>query len=115
MVHPVVDKQKLFTFEINGDTWTVNLVNFIDNTLDIFGQTKFETLEVLLRKDLPASLIRKTLIHEVTHVWLYESGHDPNQEAFTDEDICCVTANAYDFINSILKEAEKDDKSHHNI
>ena len=45
------------------------------------------------------------LKHELTHVWLYEYGHNQNDDkTFSYEDVCEVVASSNDFINEIIKE-----------
>lgn len=56
----------------------------------------------MLLKD-QANII-KTLKHELTHVWLYEYGHNQNDEkTFTYEDVCEIVASSNDFINETVK------------
>lgn len=55
----------------------------------------------MLLKD-QANII-KTLKHELTHVWLYEYGHNQNDDkTFSYEDVCEVVASSNDFINEIV-------------
>lgn len=57
----------------------------------------------MLLKD-QANIIR-TLKHELTHVWLYEYGHNQNDDkTFTYEDVCEVVASSNDFINEIVDQ-----------
>ena len=106
------NRVELFTFAMNGDEWTVYLVDIIDENSNIYGQTIYSTNTVLLRR-LPYNLMRKTFIHEFTHVWLFETGRDPDVERrFGDEEVCCMYSHMFDnltnimemFENAILKE-----------
>ena len=57
----------------------------------------------MLLKD-QANII-KTLKHELTHVWLYEYGHNQNDDkTFSYEDVCEVLASSNDFINEIVEQ-----------
>ena len=57
----------------------------------------------MLLKD-KANII-KTLKHELTHVWLYEYGHNQNEDkTFSYEDVCEVVASSNDFINEIVRQ-----------
>ena len=78
------------------------------------GVTIYRSQKIMLLKD-QANII-KTLKHELTHVWLYEYGHNQNEDkTFTYEDVCEVVASINDFINEIVqeyleqKESYKDD------
>ena len=95
-------------FKINNTEWkieevdeaTINNEMKADGTL---GVTIYRTQKVMLLKD-QANII-KTLKHELTHVWLYEYGHNQNDDkTFTYEDVCEMVASSNDFINEIIKE-----------
>lgn len=95
-------------FKINNTEWkieevdeaTINNEMKADGTL---GVTIYRTQKVMLLKD-QANII-KTLKHELTHVWLYEYGHNQNDDkTFTYEDVCEIVASSNDFINEIIKE-----------
>ena len=66
------------------------------------GYTDYQEAKIYL-KFLDLHLLHKTLIHELTHVWLYENGHNQSDRQFDNEDICEINANSYDFIYDILK------------
>ena len=51
--------------------------------------------------------IVKTLKHELTHVWLYEYGHNQHEKEFNFEDICEIVASSNDFINEIIEKLKK--------
>ena len=95
-------------FEINNTEWNIEEVDeaTINNEMKAdgtLGVTIYRTQKVMLLKD-QANII-KTLKHELTHVWLYEYGHNQNDDkTFTYEDVCEVVASSNDFINEIVKE-----------
>ena len=98
----------MFKFKINNtersieevDEATINNEMKADGTL---GVTIYKTQKIMLLKD-QANII-KTLKHELTHVWLYEYGHNQNDEkTFTYEDVCEIVASINDFINEIVQE-----------
>ena len=67
------------------------------------GVTIYRNQKIMLLKN-QANII-KTLKHELTHVWLYECGHNQNNEkTFTYEDVCEVVASINDFINEIINK-----------
>ena len=101
-------KKKDMKFKINNTEWTIEEVDeaTINNEMKndgTLGVTIYKTQKVMLLKD-QANII-KTLKHELTHVWLYEYGHNQNDDkTFTYEDVCEVVASSNDFINEIVKE-----------
>lgn len=94
-------------FKINNTEWTIEEVDeaTINNEMKAdgtLGVTIYKTQTIMLLKD-QANII-KTLKHELTHVWLYEYGHNQNDDkTFSYEDVCEVVANSNDFINEIVQ------------
>lgn len=94
-------------FKINNTEWTIEEVDeaTINNEMKsdgTLGVTIYRTQTIMLLKD-QANII-KTLKHELTHVWLYEYGHNQNDEkTFTYEDVCEIVASSNDFINEIVQ------------
>lgn len=95
-------------FKINNTEWTIEEVDEAtinnetksDGTL---GLTIYKTQTIMLLKD-QANII-KTLKHELTHVWLYEYGHNQTDDkTFGYEDACEVVASSNDFINEVVKQ-----------
>ena len=106
-----VSKEKMmimFKFKINNAEWTIEEVDeaTINNEMKAdgtLGVTIYKTQKIMLLKN-QANII-KTLKHELTHVWLYEYGHNQNDEkTFTYEDVCEVVASINDFINEIVEQ-----------
>lgn len=94
-------------FEINNTEWTIELVDeaTINNEMknDALGVTIYKTQTIMLLKD-QANII-KTLKHELTHVWLFEYGHNQNDDkTFSYEDVCEIVASSNDFINEIVNQ-----------
>lgn len=100
-------------FKINGTEWTIKVVDEAtinnemksDNTL---GVTIYKTQEILLL-DSQVNII-KTLKHELTHVWLYEYGHNQAEKEFNCEDVCEIVASINDFINEVVNEYKSEHK-----
>lgn len=95
-------------FKINNTEWiieevdeaTINNEMKADGTL---GVTIYKTQKIMLLKD-QVNII-KTLKHELTHVWMYEYGHNQNDDkTFSYEDVCEVVASSNDFINEIVRQ-----------
>jgi hypothetical protein len=95
-------------FKINNTEWLIEEVDeaTINNEMKsdgTLGVTIYRTQTIMLLKD-QANII-KTLKHELTHVWLYEYGHNQNDDkTFSYEDVCEVVASSNDFINEVIKE-----------
>lgn len=104
-------KKKDMKFKINNTEWTIEEVDeaTINNEMkndESLGVTIYKTQKVMLLKD-QANII-KTLKHELTHVWLYEYGHNQNDDkTFTYQDVCEVVASINDFINEIVSKYSK--------
>ncbi len=95
-------------FKINGTEWTIEEVDeaTINNEMKqdgILGVTIYTPQKIMLLRE-QANII-KTLKHELTHVWLYEYGHNQNDDkSFSCEDICEIVASSNDFINKIIEK-----------
>lgn len=95
-------------FKINNTEWNIEEVDeaTINNEMKAdgtLGVTIYKTQKIMLLKDQTNTI--KTLKHELTHVWLYEYGHNQNDDkTFTYEDVCEVVASSNNFINEIIKE-----------
>lgn len=94
-------------FKINNIEWTIEEVDeaTINNEMKCegtLGVTIYKIQKIMLLKD-QANII-KTLKHELTHVWLYEYGHNQNDDkTFSYEDVCEIVASINDFINEIVQ------------
>ena len=68
-----------------------------------YGQTRFQKQIVLIDKDLSVERKRKTLIHELTHVYIreYLTSRDinPNEEV-----LCDIHANCHDIVHKIVED-----------
>lgn len=94
-------------FKINGTEWTIRLVNEAEMNNDGYlGLTTYKTQEILLLKN-QANILR-TLKHELTHVWLWEYGHNQHEKEFNFEDICEIVASSNDFVNEIVDKFKKE-------
>ena len=105
------EERKIMKFKINNTEWiieevddaTINNETKEDETL---GVTIYKNQKIMLLKD-QANII-KTLKHELTHVWLYEYGHNQNDDkTFSYEDVCEVVASSNDFINEIVDRYQR--------
>lgn len=98
-------------FKINNTEWLIEEVDeaTINNEMKsdgTLGVTIYRTQTIMLLKD-QANII-KTLKHELTHVWLYEYGHNQNDDkTFSYEDVCEIVASSNDFINEVVNKYSK--------
>ena len=111
----------IMDFNLNGNKYELYFTDKPDNDEDTFGLTDFATGRVDIKKDLSENQILRTIKHELTHIWLYEYGHNQHDEnkTFNFEDVCEIVACSNDWINDIvnkykfvtsekIKEAKKD-------
>lgn len=95
-------------FEINNTEWTIKEVSEDTMKLEtdkdyVLGLSIYKTQEILILKNQANKI--KTLIHELTHAWLYENGHSQKEDKdFGYESICEIVASSNDFINKIVKK-----------
>lgn len=95
-------------FKCNNSEWNIKEVDeaTINNEMKqdgTLGVTIYKTQDILLLKD-QANII-KTLKHELMHAWLYEYGHNQNDETkYNYEDVCEIVASSNDFINEVVNE-----------
>lgn len=97
-------------FEINGAKWIIEEVDdaVINNEMKndyTLGVTIYKEQKIMLARS-NANILR-TLIHELTHVWLYEFGHNQHEDNFAYEDVCEIVACSNNFINEIVKKYKK--------
>lgn len=68
-----------------------------------YGITYHDILKIYIDKDLPEERKIKTLIHELTHVYI--STYITHQDIkYCEEDVCDINANSHDFINKIVNK-----------
>lgn len=72
-----------------------------------YGQTRFQRQVILIDKNLSKERKRKTLIHELTHVYIREflttREIEPNEEV-----LCDIHANCHDMIHKIVEDYFKE-------
>lgn len=109
-------RREIMKFKINNTEWTIEEVDeaTINNEMKsdgTLGVTIYKAQTIMLLKD-QANII-KTLKHELTHVWLYEYGHNQNDDkTFSYEDVCEIVASSNDFINEIVQAYLKQNIEH---
>lgn len=99
-------------FKMNGVEFTIKEVDQLkmrewqveEEDGYYYGQTHFMTQEVWIEGSLSKEKKRKTLYHELMHVYIreYLTTRDIN---FDDEEVLCdISANAHDIIHKIVEE-----------
>lgn len=97
-------------FWINDEEWDiVELNNEKMSKLDdvegeiLNGLTEYTTHTIYINKDIRD--IKKTLIHELTHCFMYTFGHNQFDEnkKYSNEDVCEICACSYQIIDDIIK------------
>ena len=91
-------EKKTMEFEINNGLWTIEEVS--EEEMIREGEKDYTQRILLLRNQ---KNIKKTLIHELIHVWLYEYGHNAQDRQFNHEDVCEIVASCNDFVSDIAK------------
>ena len=97
--------KKIIEFMINYTIYTIYEVDKIYDEEETVGLTEYQKKRVLIKK-LDDDFMLRTLKHELTHVWLYEYGHNQDDENknFNNEDVCEIVACSNDFINSVIED-----------
>lgn len=101
----------MIEFEMNSSCYTIKEVSQDELQKEIasdedgyyYGQTRFRKQLILIDKDLPYERKKKTLYHELMHVYIreYISTRDID---LTEELLCDISANAHDIIHKIVKD-----------
>ena len=98
---------------INNHDWMVKEVSRAEMK-DIAGEKEDEYVQGItiysrqtIYIDSEIANKRKTLIHELTHVWLDEFGHNQSAKEFNNEDVCEIVASIHDCINWALEVIDK--------
>ena len=97
-------------FEMNNSYYAIKEVSQEELKKEIadendgyyYGQTRFLKQIILIDKDLSVERKRKTLIHELTHVYIreYLTTRDINPD---EEVLCDIHANCHDIIHKIVE------------
>lgn len=103
------------TFEMNGCKYEIKevdqeeLQSLIADEEDgyYYGQTRFQKQVIYIDKNLSYERKRKTLIHELTHVYIreYLTTRDINPD---EEVLCDIHANSHDIIHKIVEDYFKE-------
>ena len=97
-------------FEMNGSYYEIKDVSQEELQEEIasdedgyyYGQTRFRKQLILIDKNLSHERKKKTLYHELMHVYIREYISTRDIE-LTEEMLCDISANAHDIIHKIVK------------
>ena len=106
------DLKLIFEFELNGNTYKIYETDVIDIAEDdrgTFGLTVFADNIIYIQRLKNKNQMLRSLKHELTHVWLYEFGHNQHDDnkTFNYEDVCEIVACSNDWINEIVDNYKK--------
>lgn len=98
-------------FKINNDEWEIKEISNAEMNIMVssdiketftHGTTQYDEFVIYLNKE--GKGLRKTLIHELTHCFLFEYGHNQHQREYTNEDICEISASFHDGIHETIEK-----------
>lgn len=99
-------------FKMNESEWEIKEIsnaemNLLDNSDKIItfthGTTEYSTNTIYINADSPCK--EKTLVHELTHCYMYEYGHNQfGDKSWNYEDICEICASSHYLIHKICEE-----------
>lgn len=100
------------TFDLNDETWTIIQVPSIGDDITTVGETEYQTRTIRLLDWIDDTTKKRTLKHELAHVWMWEYGHNQHDEGktFDNEDVCEIIACSNNFINEIIEKYFKGGK-----
>ena len=105
------DKMK---FKMNEREWIIKEIPkreiidlYINVTGDeeievVYGLTNYEQKKVYLNEDVCKEKKRKTLLHELMHVYIEE--YVMHKIEYDEEELCDFSANSHDIIHKIVEE-----------
>lgn len=97
-------KEFICNFEINDKIYRIYNVDKIEGKKTFVGETNYDNRTVFIESGKYENMIL-TLIHELTHVWLYEIGHKTQDNGcFSYEDVCEIVAYSKNFIDKIVNK-----------
>lgn len=74
----------------------------IEEGVRIFGMTEFTSSTIYIDKDLDGFILAKTLRHELTHVYLWETGQQ--DRVMNEEEVCDFMSVAMPIIHKTTEE-----------
>ena len=97
----IINNHKWFIEERNEEELLEEYHKRQPNAYGCFGLTFYKEHKIWLAKDLCDDEKVRTLIHELTHCYIWENGF--YYVDFNDEELVCdFVSSIYDFINSVI-------------
>lgn len=101
---------KNFTFKMNNSEYEILEVSQKDLMIYkqqdegyYYGQTHFTEHQIWIDQDLPLERKKRTLYHELTHVYIRE--YLTTRDIEPDEEVLCdISANSHDIIHEIVED-----------
>lgn len=98
------------TFKINGISWKIQMKSannciFKDGDNEYLGFCVYSAQTIILRDDMPKELLEQTLIHELTHAFVFSFGLSGYK--FDEEKLCNFTGAHLKQIHRITKHYMK--------
>lgn len=110
-------------FEIDDDIWKILLKDKEEMLKKLnenrpeddlytygFGACLYPEHEIWINKESCIDQQVRTLRHELTHCWIWYSGLY-NAPHYTEEMVCDMVANSYNFINNIVNKFKEEQNS----
>ena len=101
-------------FKCNGTEWTIEEISNAEmqekyelEKAFTHGITLYNENIIYINKETKSKI--RTLKHELTHVWLWEYGHNQGEKEFNCEDVCEIVACSNDFINEVIDKYKNKD------
>ena len=66
------------------------------------GYTEYATNTIYICKEV--ANLKRVMIHELTHAWQEEYGHNQYKRTYETEDVCEIVASIYGFLENLNKE-----------
>ena len=77
-----------------------------DDTLFMYGLTKFSNHKIYINEEMCKEMKRKTLLHELLHCYI-EEYVSIDLDNFNEETMCNICANSHDIIHEIIEKYDK--------
>lgn len=105
-------------FLMNNREWEIKEISKSDiieiyeketkqETMTVYGITKFENNMIYLNEEMCYEMKRQTLMHELMHCYIKEF-ISLSMEEFDDECLCNISANSHDIIHQIVEDYFKE-------
>lgn len=95
--------------KINNESWKIIEKTYDDVTCA--GNCDYNNQIIELSTNQTKSMKKRTLIHELTHLFMWEYGHNQQDRSFTHEDVCEIMSafseKILEITNNYIEKTEK--------